>query len=384
MAFAKTSVAYWDELLYQDLLPKSQITAGKREDIREPLFVGQIAALCHQLASVSEAASDMFSNISKSLEQLDERIGRVGEIANDTEAEMNSVLQRNLDIGKTNPISMVQTKGVESDKVDTLIDNLEVDFSDLTRPEPIAQKYSSCNDLPDFSEINKLGMSRTPANELYSNPGFFVDHWVKSIEEKHAKDKQERKERKKRRKEAKGKKKKEEKKAVAQLEKKQFSAHGAELAGLHLRQDKGKVLVDADEVNFIAIDPVLPCFLMEGDDEVVMPRAPTEQVEQSSTVTPTEAPASTPTLTAAPASTQPRRRTRELELIAEDDDSAYVETAPPPPTVAPPPPPAVPPTTTTTATTASPAASTPAPPPPPPAAASFTPPPPPPPPSGAP
>lgn len=109
MAFAKTSVPYWDELLIEDLLPKPHIlTPGKREDIREPLFVGQISGLCQQLASVVGAAEEMFRDLSQSLDAMDQRITNIAGALVRTEEDVSNVRQRNLGMGKSDPLSFVR------------------------------------------------------------------------------------------------------------------------------------------------------------------------------------------------------------------------------------------------------------------------------------
>jgi len=193
----------------------------------DSLAVTSMLGILHQLGQLSEFAAEVFeglyeltSSTGARVSTLGSRIAQLDQDAAETERSF-----------KQHPPSYYfnnSTRDAPFKRADTVEEQL---FRAATLPRAMQKTRSEARPAPPLDTLNKF-TAPEPAMKKFSNPGLFLEEWLKSEQEKQAYLLEERKMRRARRENKKGKEKKprQAKIKVEAVQVKQYSAFGAEFA----------------------------------------------------------------------------------------------------------------------------------------------------------
>jgi len=206
--------------------------AGLNENVNaseylDSLAVTSMLGILHQLGQLSEFAAEVFEGLYELTSSTGARVSALGSRITQLDQEAAQT-ERNF---KQHPPSYYftnSTRDAPFKRADAVEEQL---FRPATLPRAMQKTRSEARPAPPLDSLNKF-TAPEPAMKKFSNPGLFLEEWLKSEQEKQAYLLEERKMRRARRENKKGKEKKprQAKIKVEAVQVKQYSAFGAEFA----------------------------------------------------------------------------------------------------------------------------------------------------------
>ncbi|KAF0989044.1 hypothetical protein HZS_7529 [Henneguya salminicola] len=142
-----------------------------------------------QISSISTHMSEMFDTLDKNIQNLGQRSQNI-------ESRLGTV-NRALPNLKFPPTELSSPDGYIqcSFQIEPKLDNASLAVVDM--PAALKELYNSCLPMPNFQILDKYRTDGLKSSDKYSNPGFFFESWLNTVEQdyKARKDKKKRQKR---------------------------------------------------------------------------------------------------------------------------------------------------------------------------------------------